>query len=242
MLKNLRTSLLLPAELAETVNAYLKSIQETIPDEPFIGKITAMLNEDLNQLNQAITAVRQNALVDDVAVSDAIRDDIFIGFRDLVDAYKRRRDADLQKAHKKLWNVIEKAGTTLYYLGYTDQSGKLEALFAEFDQVEYQEALTTLNILDVYSELKQAQADFTDLYDQRLSADAGLDYPTLKEAKGRIVPHVNSLLNAIAILHETEPERHAGLVEKLNVITTQVMSSARARKTRSTESAENLSV
>lgn len=242
MIRKLRASLLLSAELSETVNAYLKSIAEVIPDEPFIGRITTMLKADLEVLNQAITAVRLNTLVDDVAMADAIRDDTFIGFRDMIDAYKRRRDPEVIKAHEKLWYVIEKAGTMLYRLGYTEQSGKLEALFAEFDQAEYQEALTKLNVLDLYQELKQAQADFTDLYTQRLDVDAGRNYPTLKQAKGQLVPHVNALLNAIDVLYETDTETHQALVEKLNTITTQVMASARARKTRSMTQPEDLAM
>jgi len=104
---------------------------------PFITRITGMLHDDMDELNRAITAVRINNLIDDVSTSDAIQDDLFIGFRELVDAHKRRRKPILVDAYEKIWNVIEKAGTRIYLLGYTEQSGKLEALFAELDNADY---------------------------------------------------------------------------------------------------------
>ncbi len=239
MIKKLRTSLLLPAELTETVNAYLKSIEEAQLDNSFINRILGMLKDDLDNLNQAITAVRINKLVDDVAEADAIRDDLFIGFRDLVDAYKRRRNSALIDAYEKVWDVIARAGTRLYAHGYTEQSGKLEALFAELDKPEYQGALDMLNAHGIYNELKQAQSNFTSIYDQRLKAETEMNYPTLKEAKRKIVPHVNTLIDAIGVLDETEPGKYTDLVENMNAITSQIVSSSRARKTRS-ESTEEL--
>lgn len=242
MLTNLSTSLLLHAELAETVSAYLKTIENTVPDEPFLNRITQMLAEDLAQLKNAITAVRRNTLVDDLVESDAIRDDLFIGFRDTVDTFKRRRSAAMRDAYEKIWQVIEKAGTQLYRLGYTEQSGRLDALLEELDKPAYQEVMATINVTELYAEFKQAQADFSELHNRRLSADADINYPTLRDAKAQMVPHVNALLNAIGVLNETNPETFGPLVDRINAITAQVMTSARARKTRASDQPEDFSI
>lgn len=232
MTKKLRTSYLLPTELAETTNSFMRAINDVGLKDPFIDRITALLQDDLKELNQAITAVRSIQLVNEVASADAVRDDLFIGFRDIVDAYRRRRDPKFKEAHGQVWPIIEQAGTTLYALGYADQSGKLEALFAELDKEENQSMLSRLNAKGIYKEMKQAQADFIDIYSNRLDAESGIDYPTLQEAKRRTVPHINGLLSALGILDETEPGKHAKLMDKVGSIITAIMSTARARKSR----------
>ena len=146
---------------------------------------------------------------------------------------KRRTSQAIIDAYEQIWPLIEKAGTTLYRLGYAEQSGKLEALFAELDKPENQTALTTMHADGIYADLKQAQADFVTIYNDRLDEDTKKDYPTLSEAKSKTVPHVNGLLDAIDILDETDPGTHDALVDRLNGITTEIMAVARARKSRS---------
>lgn len=238
-LKKLRTSLLLPAELVETINSYLAVIEEGGEPDAFVQVITELLKADVILLGEALTAVRVNALVTEVAQLDAVRDDLYIGFRDMVDAAKRRRDDALLAAYAKVWPVIEKAGTTLYSLGYTAQSGRLEVLFAELDKADHQEALNTLGLTAIYAELKQAQQDFSSKYSERLDEDSKKSYPTLGEAKKQAVPHVNILIDAISILEEATPTSQEGMISRMNAITFEIMSVARARKTRSETVTEN---
>ena len=89
-----------------------------------------------------------------------------------------------------------------------------------------------MNADGYYAELKQAEADFQKLYDQRLDEDGKKDYPTLSQAKKATVPYVNILIDAINVLEVTAPGTHTALIGKMNAITTEVMSTARARKTR----------
>lgn len=238
MLKSLRTSYLLPAELSETISRYLHAISESGLSDPFVTKLTELLSAGAETLSQALTAVRVNALIENVAEADAIRDDLFIGFKDLVNAGKRRRAEAFMQAYNAIWPVIEQAGTLLYLEGYAEQSGKLKALFAELDKPENRQHLTTLHADGIYAELKQAEADFISIYDDRLDEDAKKDYPTLSEAKRKTVPYVNRLIDAINILEEIEPGAHTALITKMNTITTAVESAALSRKTRSGEGSE----
>ena len=82
-----------------------------------------------------------------------------------------------------------------------------------------------------------------------MDADNKKQYPTLAEAKSKIVPHVNILLGTISILEESpgeaSPETVAAMVNKINGITTEIMATAKARKTRNEnkkKEAENGSV
>lgn len=151
----------------------------------------------------------------------------------MVDATKRRRDVTLVAAHATVWPVIEKAGTTLYALGYVAQSGRLEALFTELDKDNHQTAMATMGVTDIYMELKQAQQEFSEKCSNRLDADSQKNYPTLGEAKKKAVTHVNVLIEAINVLEEVNPGTQTDLIARLNVVTTSIMSVARTRKTRS---------
>ncbi len=224
---------MLPGELTETVNNYLKAITTSGLADPFITRITDLLVEDLEVLNQAMLAIRINKLVDAVAEADAIRDDLYIGFKDMIEAHKRRKDPKMVEAYQILWPLIEQAGTRLYSLGYTEQSGKMEALFIELDKSENKKVMEDINVYEIYGELKQAQADFVAIYDSRLDEDSKKDYPTLRQAKSQLVPHVNILLDAVGLLDETDPGTHTDLVNKMNAITTEITATALARKTKS---------
>ena len=258
MLEKLRTSLLLPSELSDTTTRYKQTLMSTgiissddnnpgggdliasesetpATVEPFVEKIVALLDEDQLRMANAMTAVRQNELVTELAKADAIRDDLFIGFRDLVDASKRRQQTEIQEAWQQVWPVIVSAGTRLYTLGYAAQSGRLEALIGKLDQSEYQTALGVMGLTDIYDELKMAQQDFAAMHDQRLSRELAQQYPSLRNAKAPMVKHLNGLLGALDILGETDPESYTPVIEKMNIITNDIMSIARARRTRKVE-------
>lgn len=233
MLKKLRTSFLLPAELSEIIKSYIQAVRDSGINHDFLNVIITLLLLDVEKLKLAIQAIRLNALVQLVAQADAIRDDLFISFRDMVDAARRRKSELLQEANKLVFPNIEQAGTRLYQLGYIEKSGKLEALLSELKKEKYKDALAAMKVDDVLQELDEAHQNFVTLYSDRLEEENKKDYPTIDEAKRKAVPHVNIFLGTVSILQEVDAANYDNLVDKLNVITTEIMATARARKTRS---------
>ena len=132
MIKKLRTSFLLPAELAETAGKYVAATADLSAADPFIARITGLISADIETLNAAITAVRTNKLVDDVAAADALRDDLFIGFKDLIDAHKRRKSQTLIDAYEQIWPIISQAGTRLYTRQFQPVPQEAKNLFLIF--------------------------------------------------------------------------------------------------------------
>lgn len=228
----LSTSLLLPAELAEIGGAYIKAIEESALENPYILGVLALLAKDLATLNHAMAVVRKIELVNEVAELDNLRDDLFMAFRDLVSSFRLRRAAELKAAYEKIWPLIEQAGTTLYSLGYTEESGKMEAMFGEMDKTDKQEALTLMNAAGVYTDLKTTQGEFAALYSTRLNLESEKEYVTVTEARKPTNKHINFLLDAMEHLDEMEPDTHTDLIKKLNQITSTMLTTARARQTR----------
>jgi|GEM_PF-3287630 len=232
MIKKPSTSLLLPAELVDTIKDYINAVEESNLNEPFITRITDLLMLDLEILDEALTAVHRDKLVDVVAHADAVRDDLFIGFCDLIEAHGRLHGPAIEAAYEEVWPVIEQAGTTLHALSYEAQSSKMEALFVILDTPPKQMALSALNALAIYEEMKASQKSFTETYNNKLKLDDRKNYPTLRDAKSRTVPHVNALLNAIEILVETGEDSIESLVMAINQITDEAMSLVKARATK----------
>lgn len=229
MLKKLRTSFLLPKEIVDTATKYLEATSSISKKEPFISRITNLIEIDLKNLKEALDSLHLDDFVSKVSKADAYRDETFVGFREIVHSFRTRRNNTLLEAYDRVWNVIEKHGIDLFKLSYLEQSQKMEELFSDLDQSEYQESLRILNALEIYNELKLTQMDFDAVYDGELDEEAKKNYPTLSEARGQILPHINILIDAIAILEETEPGTHVGLVQNLNKVTSDVMARAKAR-------------
>lgn len=232
MILPLHTSYLQYGELADTTQAYLQKVSETDPTVPFLQKITDLLEDDLVTLQEALTAVRINRLIQAVSEADALRDDLFIAFKEMLRALQRRPEAPYREGYQALWPLLEQAGLQLYILGYAEQSGRMEALLGALDEDVNQTHLANMGLTDLYNSLKQSQENFSELYEQRLDVDSQKDFPTLSDAKRKLVPHLNMLLNAVQLLFESEPETYESLVQELNAITSHIMASARARRTR----------
>lgn len=225
--------MLTPAELTQTVVAFIQALPETEGADPLVIRLKAALNEDVKILNKAITAVRVNVKVEDVAEADSFRDDQFLTFRDMVHGQRRKKEEAIQMAYSLIWPVIEKAGTRLHTLGYTEQSGKLSALFEELDMADKQEALETLKVADLYAGLKEAEQAFVEMFANKLSAEQALNYPTLKEAKTRLFPHITTLFGVLEFLGEEGDAYALSRVPGFNSIISAIMTTAKARKTRS---------
>lgn len=236
--EKLSTVLLTPAELAQTVTDYLQALPETEGMDPMIARLKTVLSKDLSALNTAIVAVRTNELVDEVFEADALRDDDFLTFKNMVDVNKRKKDAEIQSAYRLIWAVIEKAGAKLYRLGYSEESGKLNALFEELDHADKQVAMEVLNVKSFYDDLKASQAEFETIFQAKLDKDLTLKYPTLRAAKAKVVPHLTTLMGVLELLAEEADVYAQSRVPVFNAITASRMTTVKGRKTRNNNEEE----
>ncbi|MFD2187822.1 DUF6261 family protein [Aquimarina celericrescens] len=159
-----------------------------------------MILAELAKLKETLTAIHINRLVEEAFKLDTVRDDAFMMLRDLIYVYRKSKNESKQEAFLLLWNVIEKLGTTLYGDGYTEQLGKLAALFLEFDKKESIAAMNELNIYPFYEDLKTAEANFISVYNQKLDNDTQKNYSTIKETRAGLSPLIKDLLPTLRVL------------------------------------------
>lgn len=232
MINKPNASLLLPGELAYAIKSYVETVELAHLEETFIDRIINLLIQDMGVLEEAIIAMHKDKLIEEVVQADAVRDDLFIGFCDFVAAHKRLQSPAVLAAFEEIWPVIERAGTGLHALSYEDQSKKMEELFNELDRTPRQMALAALNAVSMYDEMKKSQVTFSQTYNNKLEVDSKKNYPSLREAKARAIPHVMSLLNAIEILEETSEDSYEALIDDLNDVTQELANKVKFRKIR----------
>lgn len=232
MIRKLRTSFLLSGELRETISKYVKVIDQADVSEPVIGKITGLLKEDVNDFALALAKLNTNSMTGLTQDTDLVRDELLMALRLLIEAGDKMQDDDAQKAYDLVFPVIDKTGLRTIRYGYAEKSSRLAALFTKLDEPDYQGALATLNATAVYTKLKAAESEFLRVYELRVNEEATDIGFRLRDVRLRTTPRLTTLLGLLEILVELEPEAYGTLVEKINVITTEAMAVARARRTR----------
>lgn len=232
MLQKLRTSYLLSAELSETFSKYMEAVEKVTVTEPFVAKVTGLLKGNIADLDEAIAKLKTDQLIEPTAAADEDRYDLLIGFRNQVLVGKRRKNPAMQSASDRVFEVITNAGLRSSRYGYTQTSGKFRSLFGQLDQPEFQEDLQLLNAADIYAELKAAESEFLSIYATRASSATTAADVQLDELRSKVVVRGTAFLNIVELLEELEPETFSALSGTFNFITSKIMATARARRTR----------
>lgn len=232
-IKNLSASRTTHNELAGVSAYYIKILEKFFSDNPFIMAVILLIKNALNNLNDALSAIRINTLIKEAFDLDQVRDSAFIVFRNMIAAFERSTIAEEKAAHDKLWPVIVRLGTTLYNDGYLEQSARLKILYREMAKPDRVAALEVLSLTDKLDRLKAADEAFNLIYDSKLDQESKQAYPTIREARKELSPLINDLIPTLRMLVRTVPsDADLSWVDLINEQTDLVMANIAARKTR----------
>ena len=126
----------------------------------------------------------------------------------------------------------------------TRQSAALNLLLDDLSRPEAQKALKVIQAGSWLDDLRAAHELFERTYIEKVAAESQQDFPSLRDARGRLVDHVETLLGSVEVLRQSierdgtdaELATLGELVEQLKEIITEVMTVARARRTRQSNS------
>ena len=209
MLKELSITYLSPSELLTTSERIDAIISEALSDQPFVTKISGVMKTDLDNLQESMGKDKSSVYTEKLAGKDAERDAAFLALRDFAKANANRSD---------------------------NQTAALNLLFEDLDAPDAVSAMQVIGADSWYADLKNAQAEFENTYKEKVSSEAQEDYLRLREAFTVLGRHLNVLLDTIGLLQELcETENIDTVVEQINEVITDVMTTARARRTRQTE-------
>lgn len=199
-----------------------------------IAKIIILLeaaNEKLtNSLNTSFKTEHKNIL----KKLDKLRDNAFRALRDVIEGCARRLNDDFNLHANKLKAIFETHGWTLYDDPYAVESSKLNSLIKDLETADSQASLQILGYIAWFNELKEAQLNFEDAFQNKANDDSKKDFVASTEVRPNIIENLDELLVQVkteAKYSET-PENYKELVDSLNVIIEESVNPARARKTR----------
>ena len=232
MIDDLSPSILIAKELAMTTNRICNVVTSDWNDDPFINKLVEKVKNENAILEQADNKTRSSEYTQLLKEKDNIRDFAFKAFREFVSSGLYRRTNNINKSAELIMEIIKKHGTQLYSSGYTIQSQKLNNLFSDLNEEKVKAAITKLKAEEYLNELKTAQTDFETMYKTKTTEEGQENIPQIREAKSKVGRYVNILLENVRVNEEMEPAKYKAMAERLDEIVKDVMSTARARKTR----------
>jgi len=231
---------LLQAEELETCGERIVTLViESLPAEPVIQPILPLITKDRAALQKALSNSRGSTLTKKIATADEIRDDAFVSFRSVCEnATRRRSKPDFIAAGELLMRLILAQGYTLQDFGNSSETGALNALFKSLLDPAPTAALTLIDADEYLTELKEAQTQFEQILNSRTDEQAAKDYPLLATTKAALGKRLQLLLGFVSTLDDaditgTRPELDL-LIARLNDTLTEILTPARARRSRAT--------
>jgi len=238
-MKTLPFTLLNSNELYAIADRIVEACKLSHPDNEYLMKLCVLIlvaNSDLRRgLGRTFNSEFTSLLLD----SDEERDNVFVGLRDYIRSFCNSGDPVKDKAGVYLSEIVSSVGNGINRMPYATETTSLDVLFEDLSTPAAGEALATIMATERFERLKEKQQNFKKVYQSKIEADAGIDFPLLKNSKETITFFMKGLLSYIETNSQIEPALFGLTEEKINEIITEAVSLARARGTRK-ESAEKI--
>jgi len=231
-MKTLPFTLLNSNELYAIANRIVEACKLSHPDNEYLMKLCVLILVANSDLRRGLGRTFNSEFTSVLILADEKRDNAFIGLRDYIHACCNSGDTLKDKAAKDISLILENVGNTIYSLPYAAETTKLDVLFEKFSMPAAQEELVAISATDWLERLKARQTDFENVYQSKVEAEAGIDFPLLKKSKDAITFYLKGLLSYIETNSKNEPAQFSSIAEKINGIITDAVALARARGTR----------
>ncbi len=211
-------------------------LDNRLSGDAFVSSYNKSLKEANSELASALGRNLGSDFTGLLFTGDVKRDDGFISLRDYTRSECHSADPARVEAALKVYEAVVNVGTTIYKLGYVDETAKLEALFSELDKPEMQAALQAIEATGRYETLKAAQLEFEATYKDKTITESEINYPLVKDSKIKIAKALNWLLSYVEANAELNTDGFVKAESEIDEIITDIVTIARARKTRDSNS------
>jgi hypothetical protein len=231
-MKTLPFSLLNSNELYAIANRIVEACKLSLSDNEYLMKLCVLILVANSDLRRGLGRTFNSEFTSQLLDSDELRDNAFVGLRDYIRSFCNSGDTVKDKAGAYLSEIVSSVGNSIHRMPYATETTKLDVLFEDLDTPAAREALATIMATDWLERLKARQEDFESIYQSKIEADAGIDFPLLKNSKETITFYLKGLLSYIETNSKNEPALFGSTEEKIDSIITDAVSLARARGTR----------
>lgn len=202
-------------------------------DDPFIKINITLVRSDIQNVEAALNRTSDSEYTKLIFNKDKKRDDCFISFKDAIRPFLRKDNPEIVEAAEYLVKIIEKHGTTLYSLGYVEQTSVMKLLFTDLQTGKAKGAMQKLpGLQSWYDDMVQAEKDFEDTYVDKTEDTSDKSILPLKQSLPVLSRHLIALVENIKIINDNAPGSCDALIDQMNIIISEIMTTAKANKTR----------
>lgn len=148
-----------------------------------------------------------------VAQADEDRDKVFTSFKNFLWGYRQIPTMPNADKAEKLYELIKSFGTNIDRLSYAEQTAQLKKLIEELEKPENKAMLTALGLEATFTELKQKQTDFEQIFSEQATANADLrKLPSATAIRKTLEKSLRAYLDFLAVM-QNQPQWNALYLE-----------------------------
>jgi len=231
-------SLLKPEEIHTLAYGVLPIVAPLASEDPFVAEMKPKIDKKTTELSIATGNSRGSKFTPILTECDNQRDLRFLGLRNYVITYTYHTDENVVQAAQVLEKLILTRGFSLHSFGYAEETSSLKSLLEDFKTPAAQQAITTINAQLWVEWLEKAQQAFEEIYQQKVATEATEDLPLVSVTRRELIRYLNRLLSYLDINSEIKPEKFMPVVIKIDEVIVDIMTVARARKSKAKNNKE----
>ncbi len=235
MIKRIAFSRLTHNELLTLSSRIIAAIEAVASvNTGILATILGLLKTAYNKFLPLVNRNRKSSYRELLKEKDTNRDDAFRALRDVTLGYSRRLNDTFRISARRLLEIFTRNGWTIYLDGYQEESAELNQLISELEGKEAADAINTLQLADMFNELKTAQKEFEETFQNKASDVSKEEYAVMSEIRQEVIENLSGLLERIDSDAKYAPnaDEYTTLIATLNNIITETGTVLKARITR----------
>lgn len=217
------------------IKMFLSSLNlEALPVKDPAGKLSLKLEEALAASNRS----RSSEYTEWLNVKDHRRDESFLAFRNLMEAFTHRKDESMLAAAEKIILIIKGHGWTLQNGGKKVQSAKMASLVKELSSEANQALITSLSANDWYQDMVADNAVYDQMLEEKSNTNNNQAVYDMATVYQELQTACEELFEAVEVLNRISPDVvYTQIATFSNDCTQRYLAAARTRKTKNENSA-----
>lgn len=229
--ENIPVTILNDPELIDLGGRIAGAITRTLPDHVWFKPLADDLQLQIQGMNRSRARQAGSDLTDNIGDADAARDKAFLTFRAGLEYFQLKDNPAQQAAAENLLALVRTREYSLQNLGDREQSVELNALLGDLAETSAVADVTTLGLTAEVTAMTQTQQAFNDFVNQR-AAESDDDIPSLPVVRALLREDLAVARNDLAFAERLDAASLGGLAEEISSHITDVVATARARRTR----------
>lgn len=212
------------------IKTFLSSLDlEALPIKNAAVKLSVKVEEALAASNRK----RSSEYTEWLKEKDRNRDNSFLAFRGLMEAFTYRKEEDLVVAAKKIILIIKGHGWTLQSGGKKVQSAKMASLIKEMSSEENQALLTLLTANVWYQNMVEDNAAYDALLEEKSNINKNQTVYDMSTIYKDLQTACEELFEGVEVLNRISPDAtYTQIATFSNDCTQRYLAAARTRKTK----------